>query len=102
MTETSAVREIAQLNIKPGQEDAFAAFFTQAAHLLRGAKGCRSVELRRSVETPGRFWLLVEWDTVDNHIKDFVASPAMAEMGKSADFFASNPIVEHGTKVMAI
>jgi hypothetical protein len=54
------------------------------------------------VETPGRFWLLVEWDTVDNHIKDFVASPAMAEMGKSADFFASNPIVEHGTKVMAI
>lgn len=95
------VMEIAQLPVKAGQEAAFQAAFAKAAPLIRGSVGCRSLDLRRSVENPSKFMLLVEWDTVDNHVKDFTASPAAAEVGRLVGaFFDGEPSVEHSQSVL--
>jgi heme-degrading monooxygenase HmoA len=46
------VLEIAQIDIKPGQESAFEAGVAKAAPLFQRAKGCKAMSLNRSVEKP--------------------------------------------------
>ena len=36
--------------------------------------GCRSVRMTRGIESPSRFVLLVEWDSVEAHLENFRAS----------------------------
>jgi heme-degrading monooxygenase HmoA len=60
--------ERAELIIKEGQEEAFAAAMRdKALGLLRGFPGVRSAELGRGVENPEKFMLLVEWESMDAH-----------------------------------
>jgi len=60
--------ERAELIIKEGQEEAFAAAMRdKALGLLRGFPGVRSAELGRGVENPGKFMLLVEWESMEAH-----------------------------------
>ena len=88
--------EIAQVDIKPGQEAEFEAGAAKAAPLFKRAKGCRSLSLQRSVEKPGRYRLFVGWDTVENHTVDFRGSADFQEWRKLVGHcFASPPEVEH-------
>src|SRR4249919_103043 len=66
--------EIAQVDIKPGQEAEFEAGAAKAAPLFKRAKGCRAMSLQRSVEKPSRYRLFLTWDTVENHTKDYYGS----------------------------
>jgi heme-degrading monooxygenase HmoA len=59
------VLEVALIDVTPGQEDAFAAAYAKGHDVLAGTPGCRSVLMTRGVETPSRFVLLVEWDSVE-------------------------------------
>ena len=79
------ITEIAQIDVKPGTEAEFEKGVKQAVPIFQRAKGCRSMELRRSIEKPSRYRLFVGWDTVENHTNDFSrlgGLPGMAQAGR--------------------
>lgn len=93
--------EIAQIEVKPGSEADFEAGVAKAAPLFRRAKGCRAMELQRSVEFPSRYRLVVTWETVENHMVDFRNSEDFqAWRGLVGAFFAAPPAVEHTHQVL--
>jgi quinol monooxygenase YgiN len=95
------ITEIAQIEIKPGMEAEFEAGVKKAAPVFKRAKGCRAMELRRSVEKPARYRLFVAWETVENHTVDFRGSPDFQEWRSLvAHCFASPPEVEHVAQVL--
>jgi heme-degrading monooxygenase HmoA len=88
--------EIAQLTIRPGSEQQFEAAFLTAIKVLGGSKGYVSHELRRSVETPNRYALLVQWQTLEDHTVGFRGSPAFTQWrAQVGPFFEAPPVVEH-------
>jgi heme-degrading monooxygenase HmoA len=88
--------EIAQLTIRPGSERQFEAVFPAAIKVLGGSRGYLSHELRRSVETPNRYALIVHWQTLEDHTVGFRGSPAFTEWrGHIGPFLESPPVVEH-------
>jgi heme-degrading monooxygenase HmoA len=88
--------EIAQIDVKPGMEQEFEAGITKAGPIFRRAKGCRSMELTRSVENPERYRLFVRWQTLENHTVDFRGSADFQEYRQLVGHcFASPPVVEH-------
>jgi len=95
------ITEIAQIDVKPGTEAEFEKGVKQAVPIFRRAKGCRSMELRRSIEKPSRYRLFIGWDTVENHTNDFRGSADFQEWRKLvAHCFASPPDVEHVNEVV--
>ena len=90
------VLEQAVLHVTPGREEAFEEAFSGVAGLLAGSPGCHGLRLHRCVETPGRYLLLVEWDSVEAHVAGFRGSPAYEQYrGPLLDFYESPPAVEH-------
>lgn len=90
------VLEVAFIDIVPGQEEAFAAAYRAARELVAGTPGCRSVRMTRGIESPSRFVLLVEWESVQAHLENFRNSDRFprwrAQIGQ---YFAGQPVVEH-------
>jgi heme-degrading monooxygenase HmoA len=90
------VLEVALIDITQGQEDDFASAYKTARQLLTSTPGCRSVRMTRGIETPTRFILLVEWDSVEAHEVNFRQSAKFPEWrGLIGPYFASPPQVEH-------
>ena len=90
------ILEIAQIDVTPGQEADFEAGVQKAVPLFRRARGCRSMTLQRSHEKPSRYRLFVQWETLENHTKDFRESADFQEWRKLVGpHFASPPEVEH-------
>jgi heme-degrading monooxygenase HmoA len=95
------VLEIAQIDVKPGMENEFEAGVREAAPLFRRAKGCKGMELQRSVERPTRYRLFVTWETVESHTVDFRGSADFQEWRKLVGrCFAQPPEVEHTNQVV--
>ena len=89
------VLEVAQFDITPGSEEAFAAAYGRARELLASSPGCGTVRMTRGVETPTRFVLIVEWESVAAH-EDFRASDRFPQWrGLIGPHFAAPPLVEH-------
>lgn len=61
------VLEVARFDVLPGHEEAFRTAYAQARHLPAATPGCRSMRMTQGVETPTRFVLLIEWDSVAAH-----------------------------------
>lgn len=60
--------EIAILPVREGQEAGFAAAMDAAGTAaLLDCDGAHSVRIGRGVENPGKFCLVIEWDSVDAH-----------------------------------
>lgn len=90
------VREIAQIDVRPGDETAFEKAVAEAAPLFEGAPGCHGVRLHRGVEQPRRYWLVVEWETVEDHTVRFRNSAEFARWRELAGgYFAAAPRVDH-------
>jgi heme-degrading monooxygenase HmoA len=90
------VTEIAVLEITPGSEDAFAAAYRQVRHEVADTPGCRSMRMTRGVESPSRFVLLVEWDSVEAHERNFRATDRFGRWRAGiGPHFARPPQVEH-------
>ena len=88
--------ELAQLIIRPGSEQQFEAVFPAAIKILGGSKGYLSHELRRSIETPNRYALIVQWQTLEDHTVGFRGSPAFTQWrALVGPFFETPPVVEH-------
>jgi heme-degrading monooxygenase HmoA len=88
--------ELAHITVTAGREDEFEAAFPSAIAVLATSRGYFAHELRRSVETPNRYVLRVEWGTLEDHTVGFRGSPAFAQWRAIiGPFFASSPVVEH-------
>jgi heme-degrading monooxygenase HmoA len=90
------VLEVAMLTVHAGQESAFEAAMQQAAPVIASSPGYLSHELRRCVETAGRYLLLVQWETLEAHTVGFRQSAAFTQWRAIiGGFFAAPPTVEH-------
>jgi heme-degrading monooxygenase HmoA len=88
--------ELAQLTITPGRELEFEAVFRTAIAAPAASHGYLAHELRRSVETPNRYMLRIEWATLEDHTVRFRGSPAFTQWrAQVGPFFASPAVVEH-------
>ena len=88
--------EIAQFDVTAGMESAFEAGVTTALPVFQRAKGCRGMQILRSIEKPGRYRLLIRWDTVAHHTVDFRGSSDYQDFRKLvAHCYAQSPEVEH-------
>ena len=90
------VLEHALIAVRPGSQEEFEAAITEARKVISAASGFRSFSLRRGVESPDRYLLLVEWESVEAHNVGFRESPAFAEWRSHiAPFFDGQPQVDH-------
>lgn len=88
--------ERAILSIIPGQAKAFEAAFVQARAHIEAADGFHRLEMRRSMEVPDSYLLLVWWRDIDAHMKGFRQSEAFkAWRALLGPYFAAPPAVEH-------
>jgi heme-degrading monooxygenase HmoA len=96
------VLEVALIDVREGCADEFAAAYTEAYPILATTPGCRSVRMTGGVETPTRFVLLVEWDSVDAHLDNFRATDRFTRWrALIGPYFDGAPSVEHFTDVPA-
>ncbi|TNM39783.1 antibiotic biosynthesis monooxygenase [Nocardioides albidus] len=90
------ILEHAVLPVLPGQEADFEAAFGQARSIISSMPGFRGLALRRSLESPSHYLLLVEWDTVEDHTEGFRGSPQYDEWRALLHrFYDPFPVVEH-------
>jgi heme-degrading monooxygenase HmoA len=90
------VVEIAEFRVPPGAEDEFVLAYRGVRSLLTSTEGCRSARMTRGIETPNRFVLLVEWDSVEAHERNFRGGERYGTWRRAlTPFFARDPLVEH-------
>ena len=95
------ILEVAILNIRPGQEQAFEAAFGEAAQIIAGMPGCISHQLQRCIEHPGRYLLLVNWQSLEDHTVGFRQSPGYQRWKALLHhFYDPFPTVEHYQRVI--
>lgn len=95
------VLEVVQLQIKPGDEENFEQAMPLAAPQVLNSKGAQSLRLKRCVETPGKYFVLIEWDAIEDHLEGFRNSAAFVEWRRIlSPFFAQPPFVEHFDEVI--
>ncbi|HEY7061882.1 MAG TPA: antibiotic biosynthesis monooxygenase [Chloroflexota bacterium] len=90
------ILEVAMLQVRPGQEDAFEASFRVAAPIIASMPGYRSHELQRCLEAPGKYALLVRWETLEAHTVGFRGSPQYERWRQLLHhYYDPFPTVEH-------
>lgn len=94
------VIELVTLTTHAGQESAFESAMVRAKAVLLGAPGSRSVMLARGVESPTKYILQIEWDSVDAHVA-FTKTEGIATFrALVGPFFAERPQMEHFSPVI--
>lgn len=95
------IHEIAEIEVISGQETAFELAASEAVMYFRTARGCRSFALKRSIERPQSYRLIVGWDNVDDHVVHFRESlNFQAWRNLVGRHFASPPRIEHVQSVL--
>ena len=90
------VWEIATLEIDPERSADFEDALRQAVPLFARAQGCQGMHVQRSIEQPHRYRLIVDWDTVDDHVDGFRSSEDFTRWRELVGpFFTRPPDVEH-------
>ena len=90
------VLEVAEIKITPGKEEGFKEAYRTARELVLVSPGLRSMRMTQGVETPSRFVLLIEWDSVQAHEEGFRETDRFPKWREAiGPFFAEPPFVEH-------
>jgi heme-degrading monooxygenase HmoA len=90
------VLEVALIDVLPGREDEFTVAYRKAKDTLSTTPGCKSVLMTHGIESPSRFVLLVEWESVEAHEQNFRATERFTTWrGLIGEFFDGPPRVEH-------
>jgi len=90
------ILEVAILNVKPGQEPEFEAAFCKAQAIISGVAGYVSHQLQHCIEVPGRYLLLVNWKTLEDHTVGFRESAHYQQWrGLLHHFYDPFPEVQH-------
>ena len=90
------ILEIATLDIKIEQNEAFETAFLEAQKIISSMPGYISHEFQKCLENPNRYVLLVKWATLEDHTEGFRKS-AEYQNWKSLlhHFYDPFPTVEH-------
>jgi len=96
MKTSPQVLEVAILNVQPTACEEFEAASQKASSIISSMPGYISHELRRCVEVPSRYILLVHWRSLEDHTIGFRQSPDY-ELWRSLlhHFYVPFPTVEH-------
>jgi heme-degrading monooxygenase HmoA len=90
------ILECARIRVAPGRERDFEAGVAEAAPLFRRARGCRDMALHRVEEDPSLYVLMVEWETLEDHVVHFRQSEDFQTWrALVGPCFAEPPVVEH-------
>lgn len=91
------ILEVADIEVHPGRQVEFDQAITRGVTtVIAQAKGFISYRVLKGIESPTRYLLQIEWQTLENHTVDFRQSEAFGVWrGMVGDFFARQPIVEH-------
>lgn len=97
------ILELADITIRPGEQAAFDSAIARGIQsVISKAAGFRRASVHKGIESPERYLLQIEWETLENHTVDFRGSAAFAEWRAIVGpFFAQAPRVEHFTLVAA-
>jgi heme-degrading monooxygenase HmoA len=94
--------EVAILNVRAGQYEAFESAFREASPIIASMPGYLLHELRRSIEDPGRYILLVHWRRLEDHTVGFRQSPQYQRWRALLHhFYDPFPTVEHYGPLLA-
>ena len=90
------ILEVAILNVRGGTGDAFEAAFREASAIIASMPGYHSHELRRCLEAPHRYLLLVHWQRLEDHTIGFRQSAEYQRWRALLHhFYDPFPTVEH-------
>jgi heme-degrading monooxygenase HmoA len=93
------VLEVALLDVAPGHEDSFAVGYRSVRTALAQSPGLLSIRMTHGIETPSRYVLLVEWESVEAHQAFRTSDRFAVWRGGIGPHFAHPPHVEHFTDV---
>lgn len=90
------ILEVAILNVRAGRAAEFEAAFRRAEPIIASMPGYRGHQLRRCIEVPDRYVLLVDWESLEAHTVGFRGAPAYQEWKALLHhFYDPFPVVEH-------
>lgn len=94
------ILEAAMLHVKHGLESDFEAAFKKASSIISSSNGYLSHELHKCIEVPGKYLLLVRWETLESHTINFRGSSEYQDWKKLLHhFYKPFPTVEHFEQV---
>lgn len=90
------IREIARFVIKPDEGNAFAAAVLSCKPIFAASKGFIRLSFERTVEDENLFFLLIDWETLEDHTVAFRNSEKFSQWRQSVGkYFAEPPQVFH-------
>jgi len=90
------ILEVAVLNVRSGQGNAFEKAFETAQAIIASIPGYVSHELQRCLEQQGKYILLVNWRRLEDHTVGFRESEQYQEWQRLLHhFYEPFPVVEH-------
>jgi heme-degrading monooxygenase HmoA len=91
------ILEIADIRIHAGKQAEFDEAIARGVRtVISSAKGVQGYSVNKCIESPERYVLQIQWDTLEAHTVGFRESPAFAEWRAIVGpFFAQPPLVEH-------
>ena len=90
------ILEVAIMKIKPDLIAEFEAVFPQAAAVSASTPGYISHEMQRCVETKGKYFYLIGWESIEAHEVNFRQSPRRAQFRDLlVKFWEEPPFAEH-------
>lgn len=93
------VLEVALIDVAPGHEGSFAVAYRSVRTALAQSPGLLSIRMTHGIETPSRYMLLVEWESVEAHQAFRTSDRFAVWRGGIGPHFAHPPHVEHFTDV---
>lgn len=98
---SSPILEAAFLQITPAQQQAFESDFAKAGQYIRAIEGYRHHHLQRCLEVPGKYLLLVEWESLEAHTVGFRESEGYQHWKALLHhYYDPFPVVEHFERVL--
>lgn len=96
------VLEIADIAVLPGSEETFTDAVREGLRYVSDAPGFRNARITHSVESPNRYVLLIEWDSLEAHTVGFRESENFGRWrALVGPHFDGPPRVEHFDDVLA-
>jgi len=91
------ILEIADIRIHPGQNAAFEQAIQRGLDtVISKSQGYLRSSVRRGIEAPERYVLMIEWATLEDHTEHFRGGPLFPLWREIVGpFFAQPPHVEH-------
>ena len=94
------ILEAAMLSVRNGMERDFEEAFKRASQIISNMSGYQSHQLRRCLESPGKYLLLVQWSDLESHTVGFRQSAQYQEWKRLLHhFYDPFPTVEHFEEV---